>query len=194
MFTFFSSKRAAATYLYHTPLSRPRQIESVFLPWLFERVAADADQRSCVRGALDMLLESVDETAGAARIQRVEARHREKEDRERTARTARERFVGLFVPAELIGGEEGERFGPVTVQAGDTVRSLESRVAGWLASEGGVEEPAVPEGGFLAGYLREARRRGGGRRLGQDSLLLDLQACLGAPSDKVLLRATFQSS
>lgn len=182
-------------FMTFSPNLRPGQIENSFLPWLFERVAANADRRSCVRGTLDMLLESVEETAEAARIQRVEARHREAELRELSARAARERFVGLFVPAELVGGEEGERLGPVTVQAGGTVRYVESRVSEWLTKEGGVEDLAVPEGGFLAGYLREARRRGGGRRLGKESLLLDLQECLGAPpSDEVLLRTTFESS
>lgn len=158
-------------------------------------MAADADRRSSVRGTLDMLLESVEETAEAARTQRIEARHREAELRERTAREARERFIGLFIPAELVGGEEGGRLGPITVQAGETVRYVEGRVAEWLSNEGGVEEVAVPEGGFLAGYLREARRRGGGRRLGKDALLLDLQESLGAqPSDEVLLQTAFESS
>lgn len=150
-----------------------------------------------MRGTLGMLLESVDESAETARIHRVEARHREAEARKLAARVARDRTIRLFVPAELVGGEEGERLGPITVRAGDTVRSVESRVAEWLAKEGGVEELAVPEGGFLVGYLREARRRGGGRRrcrVAKDSLLLDLQECLGAPSDEVLLRATFESS
>lgn len=147
-----------------------------------------------MRGTLDMLLESVDETVEATRIQRIEARHREAEVREQSARTARERFIRLFVPAELIGGEEGESLGPVTVQAGDSVRSVETRIVKWLANEGGIEEVTVPDGGFLAGYIREARRRGGGRLVGKESLLLDLQECLGAPSDEVLLRSTFESS
>lgn len=177
------------------PHSFLRQIKTEFLPWLFERVGAGADQWACVRDTVDNLLEAVDETAETARTQRVEARHRETEVRHEAARIARERVVRLFVPAELVGGEEGERLGPVAVQAGDAVITVETRVAEWLASEGGggVEELAVPEGGFLAGYLREARRRGGGRRMGKDSLLLELQESMGAPSDEILLQTTFES-
>eukprot|EP00903_Cladosiphon_okamuranus_P012161 g11408.t1 len=171
-----------------------QQIKTDFIPWLFERVGADADQRACVRDIVDGLLEAADETAEAARTQRRDARHREAEARQETARVARERLVRLFVPAELVGGEDGERLGPVAVRAGDAVRTVEARVAEWLVGEGGVEELDAPEGGFLAGYLREARRRGGGRRVGKDSSLLELQENMGGPSDEVLLQATFESS
>eukprot|EP00752_Nemacystus_decipiens_P008145 g7284.t1 len=169
------------------------QIKADFLPWLFKRVEADVDQRDCVRDTVDNLLETVDEIAETVRARRVEARHREAEARKEAARVARERVVRLFVPADLVGGEDGERLGPVNVHAGDTVKTVEARVAQWLAGEGGVEELAVPEGGFLAGYLREARRRGKGRRVGKESLLLEVQESMGSPADEVLLQATFDS-
>lgn len=177
-------------------LRRPflRQIKTDFLPWLFERVGADAGQRACVRDTVDHLLEAVDETAETARILRVETRRREAEARQEADRISRERLVRLFVPAELVGGDEGERLGPVTVQAGDTVTIVEARVAEWLAKEGEIEELAVPDGGFLAGYLREARRRGGGRRVGKQSLLLEVQDNMGGPTEEVLLQANFESS
>lgn len=136
----------------------------------------------------------MDEAAEIARIQRIETRRRDAEARQEAIRVARERMVRLFVPAELVGGEEGERLGPVAVKAGDTVKKVEAAVAQWLANEGGVEELAVPEGGFVAGYLRAARRRGGGRRVGMESLLLELQENMGGPTDEVLLQATFESS
>lgn len=168
-----------------------RQIKTDFLPWLFERVESDADQRACARDTVDSLLQAVDETAETARVQRIEARCREAKARQEAIRIARERRIRLFVPADLVGGEEGERLGPVTVHAGDTVKMAEARVAEWLANEGGFEELAVPEGGFLAGYLREARRRGQGRRVGKESLLLEVQENVGEPADEVLLQATF---
>lgn len=164
------------------------------MPWLFERVEADADRRACARDTVDSLLEAVDETVETARVQRVEARRREAEARREAIRVARERIVKLFVPADLVGGGEGERLGPVTAQAGETIKTVEARVAEWLANEGGVEELAVPEGGFLSGYLREARRRGKGRRVGKESLLLEVQENMGAAADEVLLQATFESS
>ena len=164
------------------------------MPWLFERVEADAGRRAGARGTVDSLLEAVDETAEAARTRRIEARRREAEARREAARVARERPVRLFVPAELVGVDEGERLGPIVVQAGDAVSTAEARVAEWLAGEGGVEEIAAPEGGFFAGYLREARRRGGGRRVGKESLLLEVQEFMGPATDEVLLRAVFESS
>lgn len=163
------------------------------MPWLFERVAAEADQRARASDTLDGLLGSAEDMAEAARIQRIEARRWEAEAKREATKAARERRIRLFVPAELVGGEEGERLGPVAVQGGDTIGAAETRVAEWLANEGGVEELAVPEGGFLAGYLREARRRGGSPRLGKGSLLLELQERLGAPSEEVLLQAAFES-
>lgn len=168
----------------------------MFLPWLFERVSADVDLRSSVRDdVLDGLLESVEEMVEAATSERIGARQRSAQARRDAERIARERKTRLFVPAELVGGEEGERLGPVNVRAGETVAAVEVRVAEWLASEGGIEEVTAPDDGFLAGYLREARRRGRGRqRLGKDSTLLDLQEYWGAPSDEVVLRAVFDSS
>ncbi|CAB1109351.1 unnamed protein product [Ectocarpus sp. CCAP 1310/34] len=171
-----------------------QQIKKVFLPWLFGRVAADLGQRSSVLDALGSLLESVDETAETARIQRIQDRDREAETRREAAREARERVIRLFVPGEVVGGEEGERLGPVAVKAGETVKAAEAKVASWLAIERETEELEIPQGGFLGGYLREARRKGGGRRVGQGSMLLDLQAMLGAPSDEVVLRSNFEGT
>ncbi|CAN0347752.1 unnamed protein product [Ectocarpus sp. 12 AP-2014] len=171
-----------------------QQIKKVFLPWLFGRVAADVGQRSSVLDALDSVLESVDETAETARIQRIQDRDREAETRREAAREARERVIRLFVPGEMVGGEEGERLGPVAVKAGETVKAAEAKVASWLAKERETEELEVPQGGFLGGYLREARRNGGGRRVGQESMLLDLQAMLGAPRDEVVLRSNFEGT
>ncbi|CAN0172984.1 unnamed protein product [Ectocarpus fasciculatus] len=168
-----------------------QQVKKVFLPWLFGRVAADLGQRSSVLDALDSLLESVDEAAETARNQRIQDRDREAEARREAARVARERIIRLFVPGEVVGGEEGERLGPVAVKAGETVKAAEAKVASWLAKERETEELEVPQGGFLGGYLREARRKGGGRRVGQGSMLLDLQAMLGAPSDEIVLRSDF---
>ncbi|CAM9580784.1 unnamed protein product [Hapterophycus canaliculatus] len=172
------------------------QVKTVFLPWLFEQIAVDVDQRSAVcDGVLDGLLESVENMAEAATSERIDSRQRGAQARQEAKRVARERIVRLFVPAELVGGEEGERLGPITVRAGETVETVEVRVAEWLASEGGVEELPTPDGGFLAGYLREARRRGRGRhRLGKDSALLDVQEHLGAPSNEVVLQAVFEVS
>lgn len=168
----------------------------MFLPWLFERVAADADQRSAIRdNVLDGLLESVEKLAETAASERIEARQRSAQAHQEVERIACERIIRLFVPAELVGGEEGARLGPVSVRAGETVADVEAKVTEWLASEGGVEELVAPDGGFFAGYLREARRRGRGRqRLGKGSRLLDLQENLGASSDEVLLRAVFEVS
>ncbi|CAN0009863.1 unnamed protein product [Ectocarpus sp. 6 AP-2014] len=171
-----------------------QQIKKVFLPWLFGRVAADVGQRSSVLDTLDSLLESVDETAETARNQRIQDRDREAEARREAARVAREWVIRLFVPGEVVGGEEGERLGPVAVKAGETVKAAEAKVASWLAKERETEELEVPQGGFLGGYLREARRKGGGRRVGQGSMLLDLQAMLGAPSDEVVLRSNFEGT
>ncbi|CAN0197514.1 unnamed protein product [Scytosiphon promiscuus] len=169
------------------------QVKAIFLPWLFERVAADVDLRASVRNnILDGLLESVEEAAEAASSERVRARERSAQASREAERAAREREIRLFVPAELVGGEEGDRLGPVIVRAGEALAAVEARVVEWLASEGGIEELSAPDGGFLAGYLREARRRRRSRRrLGRDCTLLDLQEQFGPPSDEVVLRAVF---
>lgn len=171
-------------------LPNPAQIKNEFLPWLYERVAADADKRNCVRDTVDSLLASVDERIETARIRRADTRRREAEDREQATRIARERPIRLFVPAELVGGEEGKRLGPVSVRAGEVVAVAQMRVSEWLAKEGGVEDVTTPDGGFLAGYSREARRRGKGR-VGKKSTLLELQEHMGL-ADEVLLQSSFQ--
>lgn len=166
------------------------------MPWLFERVAAGVDQRSSVRATLDGLLVSVGETAEAAKLERADARRRETEALEQASRAARKRTINLFVPAELVGGEEGERVGPISVPAVETVSAAEMRVVRWLEKEGKIDEVSAPDGGFLAGYLREARRRGGGGaggRLGKTSTLLELQERMGDSGGEVLLRVALES-
>lgn len=147
-----------------------------------------------MRDTVDSLLVSVDEAAELVKVRRTEARQRETEAREEATRIARERPINFFVPAELVGGEEGDKLGPVTLQAGETVKAAEGKVMEWLENEGEVEEVVSPEGGgFFGGYLREARRRGrGSLAVGRNSSLLELQEIVGV-SDEVLLQIAFEA-
>lgn len=141
-----------------------------------------------MRETLESLLVSAEGTADAARVERIESRRNEAKARNEATRAARERTVNIFIPSELVGGEEEERLGPICFQAGSTVRATEARVVEWLAMEGGLDNVATPEGGFLGGYLREAnRKRRGNARLGSESMLLDVQEIVGV-SDEVVLR------
>lgn len=172
---------------------RTAQIQTEFLPWLFERVADDVDQRSSVRDTVSGLLESVADAAETARSTRTEARREGEETRQKAASIARARIIQLFLPITLIGEEDGgTRLGPVSVKAGDTVQSAEAKVATWLREEGKVEDVSQPEGGFFAGYLREARRTGGTVRVGKTSMLLELQERVGV-SDEILLEVAADS-
>lgn len=163
----------------------------MFLPWLFERVAADKNRLSDMGDIVDTLLVSVGETAEAARINRVETRHREKIDREQAIRQARQRQIHVFIPGDLIGQEEGERLGPVLIQAGEAIKGAENKVVQWLQKQTELEEIPVPEGGFFAGYLQEARRQGGGW-VGNKSTLLEVQEQVGI-SDEIVLKISFES-
>lgn len=156
-------------------------------------VADDVDQRSSVRDTVSGLLDSVEDNVETARNARNQARREGEETRQKAARIARARIIQLFLPATLIGEEAGgTRLGPVSVKAGDTVQSAEAKIATWLREEGTVEDVSQPEGGFFAGYLREARRTGGAVGVGKSSMLLELQERVGV-SDEILLEVAAES-
>lgn len=169
----------------------------MFWPWLFESVATDLSQRCSIDATLTGLVASVQEMAETARFYRTEGRRVEAEERERAGRIARERPVRLFIPAELAGGEEGEKLGPIAVTAGDSLSAGEARIREWLLRAGGVEDVAIPDGGFFNGYWREAKRRcasSESRRVTgtrATASLLDLQEYMGS-SDEILLKLSFE--
>ena len=173
-----------------SPASSFLQMKTQFLPWLFDRVAAKVNNSTSASEVVESLLGAAKERAAAALADHVESTVRELEAAEKSARTARDRVIDLFVPAELVGGEIGQRLGPISVRAGETVTAVEQRVIGWLEAGGKVEEVTAPEGGFLTGYLREARKRSRGIRLTKKSLLMELQEVMGVSND-VLLQAAF---